>query len=292
MSSREQVRKQFRRCNRNKRTSYPSSMVAEPFNVWFPAAVQSDIIGGIEVQDDTKALLLPPSAVAKSYCSMYAYGNHIRVRAAESDLTTCDSGVATTFSQSCRASTSDRNQTKANLEYIGWIDEIIAVDYGQFELLVLYYTWVHANKAGAQATMKQDEYGFTLINSDRTIPYSADSFAFPLHVQQIFFVEDTNNPSWKIVLHKEARGARIASKADGILDLQCLNIGRDEEHAGLSAQPLAGDATPCELVLTRCRVLTREEVNLALQVEEEDGGSTNDEASDGEDRAGSDEVYY
>jgi hypothetical protein len=140
--------------------------------------------------------------------------------------------------------------------------------------------------------MKQDEYGFTLINSDRTIPYSADSFAFPLHVQQIFFVEDTNNPSWKIVLHKEARGARIASKADGILDLQCLNIGRDEEHAGLSAQPLAGDATPCELVLTRCRVLTREEVNLALQVEEEDGGSTNDEASDGEDRAGSDEVYY
>jgi hypothetical protein len=267
-------------------------MVAEPFNVWFPAAVQSDIIGGIEVQDDTKALLLPPSAVAKSYRSMYAYGNHIQVRAAESDLTTCDSGVAATFSQSCRASTSDQNQTRANLEYIGWVDEIIAVDYGQFELLVLYCMWVHANKTRVWATMKQDEYGFIVINSDRTIPLSTDSFAFPLHVQQIFFLEDTNNPGWKIVLRKEARGVRIALKADGIPDLQCLNIGRDKEHAGLSTQPLAGDATPCEHVLTRCRVLTREEVNLALQVEEEDGGSTNDKALDGEERAGSDEVYY
>jgi hypothetical protein len=30
----------------------------------------------------------------------------------------------------------------ANLEYIGWVDEIIGVDYGKFEFLVLYCTWV------------------------------------------------------------------------------------------------------------------------------------------------------
>jgi hypothetical protein len=58
---------------------------------------------------------------------------------------------------------SDCNMRTANLEYIGWVDEIIGVDYGKFELLVLYYTWVQANRIGARAIMKRDEYGFTLI---------------------------------------------------------------------------------------------------------------------------------
>jgi hypothetical protein len=30
----------------------------------------------------------------------------------------------------------------ANLEYIGWVDEIIRVDYWKFELLVLYCSLV------------------------------------------------------------------------------------------------------------------------------------------------------
>jgi hypothetical protein len=32
------------------------------------------------------------------------------------------------------------NMRTVNLEYIRWVDEIIGVDYGKFELLVLYYT--------------------------------------------------------------------------------------------------------------------------------------------------------
>jgi hypothetical protein len=51
----------------------------------------------------------------------------------------------------------------ANLEYIRWVDEIIGVDYGKFELLVLYCTWVQANMTRARAIMKRDEFGFTLI---------------------------------------------------------------------------------------------------------------------------------
>jgi hypothetical protein len=73
-----------------------------------------------------------------------------------------------------------------NLEYVGWVDEIISVDYGKFEVVVLYCTWAQANKRGARATMKCDKYGFTLFRFDRLIPYSADSFAFPLYVQQVF----------------------------------------------------------------------------------------------------------
>ena len=73
-----------------------------------------------------------------------------------------------------------------NLEYVGWVEELISVDYGKFEVVVLYCTWAQANRSGARATIKCDEYGFTLFKFDQLIPYSVDSFAFPLHVQQVF----------------------------------------------------------------------------------------------------------
>ena len=87
-----------------------------------------------------QALLLPPSRDAKGYRSMYAYSNHIRVQGAEVDLCTYDSGIAATFQQSCCASSSDQNMRIANLEYVGWVEEILSVDYGKFEVFVLYYT--------------------------------------------------------------------------------------------------------------------------------------------------------
>ena len=113
---------------------------------WLHSAVDEDIARGDAVCDDVLALLLPPSRDAKGYRSMYAYGNHIRVRGAEQDLSTCDSGVAATFLQSCRS-----NMRTANLEYVGWVEEIISVDYGKFEVVVLYCTWAQANRSGACA---------------------------------------------------------------------------------------------------------------------------------------------
>jgi hypothetical protein len=46
---------------------------------------------------------------------------------------------------------------------------------------------------GAWATMKRDEYGFKLIKFDRKIPYSADSIAFPVQIQQVFLVDEVDN---------------------------------------------------------------------------------------------------
>jgi hypothetical protein len=93
---------------------------------------------GMHVEEDVVDLVLPPSSEAKLYRSMYAYGNHIHVRGTKADLSTCDSGVAATFSQSCRGSRKDHNHTEANVEYVGWVEEIIGVDYGKYELLLLY----------------------------------------------------------------------------------------------------------------------------------------------------------
>lgn len=77
-----------------------------------------------------KALMMPPLQDAKSYQSMYAYWNHIRIYGTEVDLATCDNRVAATFSQSCRTSAWNRNLRTANLECNRWIDEILRADYG------------------------------------------------------------------------------------------------------------------------------------------------------------------
>jgi hypothetical protein len=111
----------MRRQHRGRRLEYPSSKQEEAFTTWFPIVVQDDINQGIDVLLDVQALLMPPSKNAKSYKSMYAYGNHIRVCNVESNMHTCDSGVAAIFLQVCRASNNSRNVRTSNLEYIGWV---------------------------------------------------------------------------------------------------------------------------------------------------------------------------
>ena len=49
------------------------------------------------------------------------------------------------------------------------------------------------NMVGHNVTMKRDEYGSSLVNFDRLVPLSAESFAFSLHVEQVLFADDLNN---------------------------------------------------------------------------------------------------
>jgi len=157
----------------------------------------------------------------------------------------------------------------ANLDYVGSVEEIIGVDYGMFETLVLYCNWVKANMVGPHATMKRDDYGFTLVNFERLIPYSAQSFAFPLHVDQVFFVDNVNNRGWKVVLRKEPRSTRIASRKDDREEIQCLSIGKDADHRGLMPDSSFNmEATAMEPILEGGRVMSSNEVMQALNVEQ------------------------
>ena len=122
------------------------------------------------------------------------------------------------------------------------------------------------NKRGAQATMKCDEYEFTLLRFDRSNPYSVDSFAFPLHVQQVFFVDDEENNEWKIVLQRQPRGTRVESNNDGRHELQSVQLGRDKEHACLWLECATMDREPDTPDLRGCRRLTTQDVTQALVV--------------------------
>ena len=174
MAHREGEWHEYRRKKQKARVVYPIEMCDKDFHIWFPKAVIWAIEDGDEeVPQDVKALMLPPSDIAKSYRSMYAFGNHIRVRSAKAQWTTTDSGVAATFRQLCHVGIKDRNLRAVELEYVGWVEEILSVDYGHFEVVVLYCNWVVANMKGDGASMKRDDYGFTTVNFERLIPYSA-----------------------------------------------------------------------------------------------------------------------
>jgi hypothetical protein len=44
---------------------------------------------------------MPPTFNAKSYQTMWAFGNHLHVSSVEEHLTTCDNGVTSIFEQEC-----------------------------------------------------------------------------------------------------------------------------------------------------------------------------------------------
>lgn len=64
-----------------------------------------------------------------------------------------------------------------------------------------------ANYERTTTTVKGDEYGFTIVNFERLIPFLAQSFTFLMHIKQVFFVEDARSPrNWKVVLRHEPKG--------------------------------------------------------------------------------------
>ncbi len=98
-------------------------------------------------------------------------------------LSTSNSGVATTFEHGCHSHSNDQNPIMASLEYVGWIKEIMELDYGKFQTVVLLCNWVVANYEGTNAIVKNDDYRFTLVSFKLLIPFSAQSFTFCIHFE-------------------------------------------------------------------------------------------------------------
>jgi hypothetical protein len=47
------------------------------------------------------------------------------------------------------------------------------------------------------------------VNFELLIPFSVQSFAFPMHIEQVFFAKDARSPkNWKVVLCQESKGQR------------------------------------------------------------------------------------
>jgi len=125
---------------------------------------------------------MSPTLEARSYRAMCAFGNHIHVSSVEKHLTICDNGVATIFEQICVSRQNDTRPIVTNLEYVGWVEGILELNYGVLKIVVPLCNWVKENYNMSIATIKRDEYNFTLMNFSSLIPILNASFAFPLDI--------------------------------------------------------------------------------------------------------------
>ena len=174
-----------------------------------------------------------PSTTASRYRSMYGFGYHYRVRSAETHLKSSNSGIAATFLRECRFGMRDRNPVVAPVEYVGQLEEIIELDYSVFWQVVLIGTWVKANYRGNNASVKKDQWGFTVANFAGTIPFGRESFAFPSSCEQVFFCNCAESPGWKVVVRTEPRGQRIEARTTNSEEGLLFRHGRDSEFSTL-----------------------------------------------------------
>jgi len=77
------------------------------FSTWIHAAIIVAIHEGQDIEKDTLHMAMQLMLEARSYQTMWAYGNHIWVSSVEEHLSTIDCGVATIFEQECRLGAND-----------------------------------------------------------------------------------------------------------------------------------------------------------------------------------------
>ncbi len=139
----------------------------------------------------------PLNPIAYTYKNMWAYGNHYQVDDHEGPMVhvTYDSGMACIFKQGSQRSTWDRNIVVANLHYIGVLKEIIAMSYGGLRLALMKCSWIPIN-THRNATVRQDEYGFWVVNRRWKVPTHVEPYVFPSTVSQVnpcYYYENLEN---------------------------------------------------------------------------------------------------
>ena len=142
---------------------------------------------------------------------MYAWGNHFKVRSDEKEKVTYNSGIASNILKACRRRGSRNPGLFETTKYIGWIEEILELEYQSHCCIVLVCSWVHAYPQREACNVICDRYGFTVGNFQNTMPLGAESFAFPSQCQQVFFSDDiprsrSHGRDWKVVRSTNIQG--------------------------------------------------------------------------------------
>ena len=164
---------------------------------------------GQELDDDIIQYFQPPERYATSHRLMHAFGMHLRVRSSEGGLVTRDSCVVATFTEQLRWGICNGRPIERTEEHVGYIEEILELDYRNHCTTVLVCDWVKASRDSRHLNIERDKYGFTVANFNHMDGrVHANSFAFPLHCQQVFFSDDPRRRGWKIVCRTNVRGRR------------------------------------------------------------------------------------
>jgi hypothetical protein len=134
---------------------------------------------------------MPPTLATMSYHLIYGLGNHIKVSNVEEHFKTLDSGVVATFEHECISRPNDQILVLVKLKHVGWVEEILELNYGILKIVILLCNWVKVNYSRNSVTMKKNKYELKLVNFSPLISEFRSVFYFPIACRASFLFLQT-----------------------------------------------------------------------------------------------------
>ncbi|KAL4038500.1 hypothetical protein IC575_002121 [Cucumis melo] len=140
-----------------------------------------------------------PSPDVATYSGYIINGYYYHTKRRDDIRRVQNSGVSITATTMQVSSSKDKNPVMSDMTFHGVIREIWEIDYHQLSFILFKCDWVD-NRSG----VKVDELGFTIVDLKR-IGHKSDSFILTTQAKQVFYVQDSANPEWSVVLTSPQR---------------------------------------------------------------------------------------
>ncbi|XP_074283166.1 uncharacterized protein LOC141607711 [Silene latifolia] len=153
-----------------------------------------------------KRLCYGPDITASSYTGYAINGCTFYTRKQDDMSTMQNSGVCVEAEAMYFAISKDKNPILSKMHYYGVIEEIWELNYWEFESPIFGCKWIESNNG-----VHKDELGFTLVNLGK-VGHKEDPFILATQAKQVFYVTDSVDKNWSVVL--SVRGRRAMDTCD------------------------------------------------------------------------------
>ncbi|CAL5321510.1 unnamed protein product [Camellia sinensis] len=159
----------------------------------------------VALSEEIKILALGPSQKATRFNGYIINGTRYHTKSCELRRKTQNSGVMVKAKTSSYASAKDINPVEGDVAYYGYVTDIIELYYSHDHRYILFMcNWIDNNKG-----LKQDDFGFTLVNFNHLLyakkQDSDEPFILASQAQQVFYVNDSIDEDWNVVLKMKPR---------------------------------------------------------------------------------------
>ena len=169
------------------------------FATWLNSHVRALREEGFPISREIMSLHCPPSQHAWTFSAMWAYGCHYTCSDESGPSSVAfDSGIAAI----------PPSLTSTEID-VGILRSIILVTYLGLNCVVMEGSWIKSRDQGRRV-VKKDPFGFWTVQYQSRERRAKDNpYVYPANVSQVFFIEDSIDPSWKVVLRHDPRSKRI-----------------------------------------------------------------------------------
>ncbi|CAL5337216.1 unnamed protein product [Camellia sinensis] len=203
---REEHREFIKRSHRRLRDYDVDRRHNDEFPKWFSSHVAELLATeNVVLSEEIKILALGPSQKATRFNGYIINGTRYHTKSCELRRKTQNSGVMVKAKTSSYASAKDINPVEGDVAYYGYVTDIIELYYSHDHRYMLFMcNWIDNNKG-----LKQDDFGFTLVNFNHLLyakkQDSDEPFILASQAQQVFYVNDSVDEDWNVVLKMKPR---------------------------------------------------------------------------------------